>query len=95
MGDHSPLGLFMLHGETVQTNIAVSPRIIDVVPTILALLKSPIPSIIDGTIIQEAFTSPLTAEQVNWEQDIQKKPKMSHKEKETIAKLRSQLKPSH
>ena len=92
MGDHSPYGIFMIHGENVKKNSTLSPHIIDVVPTALALLKVPIPNRMDGSVLQEAFSQSIQEHHVDWNQDIQKEPHISSVEKTAIAKLQLQLK---
>lgn len=57
-GTHRPDGMFVITGEDFKTGIVSVPsEIIDIMPTILACLRSSIPNYVDGKVIQDAIKS--------------------------------------
>lgn len=91
MGDHSPYGIILLSGKNIKPGVSLNPTIVDVVPTILSLLQTPIPSVVDGQVLQDAFKSTMPEKKVDWEREIKGEPTISKQEKSAISKLRSQL----
>ncbi len=60
-GTHTPEGIFVLAGPNVHRRRHLDAvDIVDVVPTVLALLDLPLPAPVDGRVIQEAFQRPVT-----------------------------------
>jgi predicted AlkP superfamily phosphohydrolase/phosphomutase len=56
-GHHTMDGIVVLHGPGVKANEAIRGDIIDIAPTVLYVLGLPVPSIMDGKVLQAAFTS--------------------------------------
>jgi hypothetical protein len=56
-GTHRRDGIFIISGPGVKAGTEIKDaRIIDVAPTILAILGVPIPGYMDGSVLWEAFT---------------------------------------
>ncbi len=55
-GDHSLYGIFLAYGNIIQNGIQIHPKVIDLMPTILALLDLPIPEYVDGNVLWDIFT---------------------------------------
>jgi predicted AlkP superfamily phosphohydrolase/phosphomutase len=56
-GHHTMDGIVVLHGEGVIPNAAIKGNIIDIAPTVLYSLGLPVPAIMDGQVIQSAFSA--------------------------------------
>jgi predicted AlkP superfamily phosphohydrolase/phosphomutase len=56
-GHHTMDGIVVLRGEGVLANTAIKGNIIDIAPTVLYSLGLPIPAIMDGQVIQSAFSA--------------------------------------
>jgi len=54
-GTHDRNGLFAAQGENIKKNFRCDCQIVDIVPTVLAMLDIPIPAHIDGRILSEIF----------------------------------------
>jgi hypothetical protein len=55
-GSHRPEGVLLIEGRGLKRDSeAFSPRLIDVAPTICHLLGLPVPSDMDGRVLQEIF----------------------------------------
>ena len=55
-GNHKPDGIFLGHGPSFEAGKWVDePNIIDIAPTLLALLDLPIPDDVDGRVLRETF----------------------------------------
>ena len=55
-GNHKPNGIFLGHGPSFSEKTWVdTPNIIDIAPTLLALLGLPIPDDVDGRVLRESF----------------------------------------
>jgi predicted AlkP superfamily phosphohydrolase/phosphomutase len=59
---HRPQGLFAFHGPKVQHGLRLDADLLDLTPTLLWLLDQPVPTNMDGRVLQEIFTDkrPLT-----------------------------------
>jgi hypothetical protein len=55
MGDHLPDGILFMMGKNIKENKKINASVLDIVPTILAMLNIPIPPHIDGKLIKDAF----------------------------------------
>ncbi len=56
-GAHRRAGIFLVHGPNIKQGIVIeNPQIADIAPTILNLLNIPIPSEMDGKVLQDIFT---------------------------------------
>lgn len=56
IGTHDINGIFVMRGRGVALRKGIYADIVDVAPTVLSLLKVPIPNYMDGRVIEEAFT---------------------------------------
>ncbi len=64
-GTHRPDGILILQGSHVRSGmIFEGARLVDLVPTILALLDLPVPQGLDGMVLQAALTTHVTAETI-------------------------------
>jgi predicted AlkP superfamily phosphohydrolase/phosphomutase len=55
-GTHTPDGIFLLSGPGLRSEADLgTARIVDVAPTILAAWGTPIPEVVDGRVLREAF----------------------------------------
>jgi predicted AlkP superfamily phosphohydrolase/phosphomutase len=57
-GDHRPEGVVFIAGPGVQSNQRIVASVVDIVPTVLALMELPLPSSLDGTVIKDVFVTP-------------------------------------
>jgi predicted AlkP superfamily phosphohydrolase/phosphomutase len=57
-GSHRPDGVLVLHGPSFKASPGLRAKLEDVTPTLLAALKLPIGSEMDGRILHEAFAQP-------------------------------------
>jgi len=63
MGIHHPDGVLYLYGSNVKRGITLeSAHVYDVVPTILSFMGIPLPGGLAGSVIEEAFEQPLSAQ---------------------------------
>jgi predicted AlkP superfamily phosphohydrolase/phosphomutase len=62
-GHHTMDGIVVLHGPGVKAGETIRGDIIDVAPTVLYALGLPVPSIIDGKVLQAGFTPEYLAAQ--------------------------------
>lgn len=59
-GSHRPEGVVLMEGHGLNQKIdEFSPRLIDMAPTILHALGLPVPTDMDGRVLQEVFASPV------------------------------------
>lgn len=59
-GSHRREGIFIAHGPDVRANTQLDEvSILDLAPTVMALLGQPVPQIMDGRVLQEVFSQPL------------------------------------
>ena len=91
LGDHAPEGVVFLYGSEFKANQRITASVTDIVPTILALLDAPIPSYLDGAIINDAFRILPQVKKTSNAQSQIKKPFLSEKELEKIRDIRSNL----
>ena len=56
-GHHTMDGIVVLHGPGVKANQAIKGQIIDIAPTVLYAMGLPVPSIMDGKVLQDGFTA--------------------------------------
>jgi hypothetical protein len=54
-GHHTMDGIVVLHGPGVKAGEAIRGDIIDIAPTVLYALGLPVPSLMDGKVLQAAF----------------------------------------
>ncbi|MCX6665341.1 MAG: alkaline phosphatase family protein [Euryarchaeota archaeon] len=90
-GDHAPDGVVFVYGADFKQNQRISASVIDILPTVLALLGSEIPDYVDGCVISEAFITPPAVKKVNEKLTQSKKPFLSEKELKKIRDLRLKL----
>lgn len=91
-GDHRMDGIIIMHGPGVKGGIEIEKAsILDVTPTILALLGCPLPSNIDGRVLDEALdfsTSPHPVAQYPHLQEADSSPSTYTPEEEEIIRRR-------
>lgn len=75
IGDHAPNGILYMYGKNIKPNHKIDASVVDIVPTILAAMNIPIPTIIDGRVITEVFIKKPKIKQVD-----------SDKKKKTLTK---------
>jgi predicted AlkP superfamily phosphohydrolase/phosphomutase len=63
-GLHDPDGLYILNGQGVKQAGNVDAHIADMAPTLLAALGQPVPSYMEGRVLNETFTSPMAVQPV-------------------------------
>jgi len=86
-GNHRMYGILFVHGSNVVENkIIKEARIIDLAPTILHIMKTPIPRDMDGRVLKEVFekNSEYAKRKITYEE--------ANKEKERIMKKIKRLK---
>jgi len=60
LGNHRHNGILMMKGPGIRESVpGLSPRLIDLAPTILHALGLPVPSDMDGRVLEEVFDQPL------------------------------------
>lgn len=60
-GIHHPEGVLYLYGAGVKRGVTLAPAYIyDVVPTILTYMGLPLPEVLEGHVMEEAFARPIT-----------------------------------
>ena len=59
-GDHRQYGIYMLQGKGAKQGETLPAAIIDVTPTILALMGIPLSDDLDGKVLTEALTEEVT-----------------------------------
>jgi predicted AlkP superfamily phosphohydrolase/phosphomutase len=64
VGDHKPHGILFMYGKDILLHRCLDASVLDVVPTVLAALQTPIPRHIDGRVLTEAFLHPPTVSYV-------------------------------
>lgn len=63
-GTHDRNGVFVANGPGVKEGVEFDADIVDIAPTALAFLSVAVPSHMDGKILNQAFSSPLSASYV-------------------------------
>ena len=58
LGDHKPHGILFMYGKDLISHTSLNASVLDIVPTVLAALQTPIPRHIDGKVLSEAFRQP-------------------------------------
>jgi predicted AlkP superfamily phosphohydrolase/phosphomutase len=60
-GIHHPEGVLYLYGTGVKHGVTLAPaHVYDVVPTILTYMGLPLPQVLEGHVMEEAFARPIT-----------------------------------
>ncbi len=85
MGDHRPHGILFMHGKNIKENTQVNASIVDIVPTILAMMNVALSLDFDGNVIQDAFKKPLKIKKAQ-----KKKSLLKIKELQAIQKLKKE-----
>ena len=68
-GLHDPDGLYILDGAGVARSDSTHAHIVDLAPTLLAALNQPVPSYMEGRVLNECFTQPLQVRTLPFEWD--------------------------
>lgn len=86
-GAHSPTGVLVLAGPDVRTGHDLGRgELIDVVPTVLALMGLPVPRTVDGHVLKDASTSPLSVQHVDDLGPSEKRSDFTDKEARELSK---------
>ncbi len=56
-GHHTMDGIVVLHGPGVKAGHAIKGNIMDIAPTVLYAMGLSVPTIMDGTVLQDGFTA--------------------------------------
>ncbi len=91
VGDHRPEGVIFITGEGIRPRGRISASVVDVVPTVLALMDLPHPASLDGTIIKDAFVTPPKIIKVRKTRKESATKLLSEGEMRKIRELRSKL----
>jgi predicted AlkP superfamily phosphohydrolase/phosphomutase len=86
MGDHRPHGIFFISGNNIVKNKQVNASIVDIVPTILAMLDVSLSPNFDGRVLTEVFKTPPKIRKT-----APKKQTLSINELQAIDRLRKKL----
>ena len=87
MGDHRQNGILFMYGKNIVQNKQVNASIVDIVPTILAMMNVPLSPDFDGKVIKDAFKKPPEVKIAS-----KKKPLLSSKELQAIHRLKKENK---
>lgn len=63
-GDHRTNGIFLASGPSFEEGSIEGASVLDIAPTLLYLQGSPIPSVMDGTVLTELFSATLEKREV-------------------------------
>jgi arylsulfatase A-like enzyme len=56
INDHGPIGILVMSGEAFKSGVRIPEQnVVDITPTLLALLGMPVGEDMDGRVIEEAF----------------------------------------
>ena len=91
IGDHAPDGIIFMYGNSIKKNNSINASVMDIVPTILAAMNIPIPDIIDGNVINSAFSTKLKCKKINWNKEFSKTKPLTNLEMNAIKRLRKKL----
>ena len=87
MGDHLPNGILFMYGKNIKSNQQINATVVDIVPTVLAVLNNPIPNYVDGKVLENAF---IKKPETKWVKIPDKnKEVLTELELDRIKKLRS------
>ena len=50
-------GIVVLHGPDVKAGQTIKGSIVDIAPTVLSAMGLPVPAFMDGTVLQDGFTT--------------------------------------
>ncbi len=81
---HRPNGLFVFHGKEVAAPQQVQAEITDLAPTFLWLLEQPVPTVMDGRILQECFRIDRPASYIELEEEAADSAELTAEEEEAI-----------
>ena len=86
LGDHRRNGILFMYGNNIERGKRIDASVLDITPTVLALLGVPIPTYIDGSIISNAFIEKIEVKRIDY-----KEKKLTEAELKRIRKLRLKL----
>lgn len=58
-GEHRPEGIFIASGDGIEPGATIEAAVEDVAPTLLHLCGLPVPSELDGSVVEDAFSRPV------------------------------------
>lgn len=89
-GDHRHHGVVFLSGPGIKPGTAITGSVLDIVPTVLAVMGLPIPEPVEGHVLASAFVTPPVIQRIPWKSvEPQKKSLLSDQERERIQALRA------
>ena len=91
IGDHHPDGIVFISGPGIQSNQKISASVLDIVPTVLALMDIPLPDYLEGKVIKDAFINLPKGTTVHWAPKNDTKNLLTEGEMKKIRELRSKL----
>ena len=91
IGDHRPEGVVFIAGPGIQPWQRITASVVDIVPTILALMDLPLPPPLDGTVIKDAFITPPKTTKVRKTRKEIATNLLSENELRKIRELRSKI----
>ena len=91
VGDHRPEGVVFIAGPGIQPHQRISASVVDIVPTVLALMELPLPASLDGTVIKDVFVTPPKTTKARKSRKEVATNLLSEGEQRKIRELRSKL----
>jgi predicted AlkP superfamily phosphohydrolase/phosphomutase len=86
-GTHSPDGVLVFAGPNVRLGHDLGRgQLIDVVPTMLALMGLPVPHAVDGRVLEDASNAPLSVKYADEEGPLEKRNEFTEAEAREISK---------
>ena len=91
IGDHQPEGVVFVAGPGVRSQQRIAASVVDIVPTIFALMELPVPSFLDGDVMKDIFVTPPKIRKARKVRKEDKTKLLSESELRKIRELRSKL----
>lgn len=91
IGDHQPDGIVFMYGPNVKPHQKISASVVDIVPTVLALMGLSIPDSLEGNVIKEADVNPSKIKKIHWVPKTTTKNLLTNGEMKKIRELRAKL----
>jgi predicted AlkP superfamily phosphohydrolase/phosphomutase len=91
VGDHQPEGVVFIAGPGIRSQQRISASVMDIVPTVLAIMNLPLPGSLDGTVIKDVFIAPPKSMKLRKERKDSTTNLLSEGELRKIRELRLKL----